>query len=41
MKGGTGQIVADCAFLRPDGSPVRLSEFSAEALVLVVLRHLA
>ncbi len=34
-------IVTDCTFLRPDGSPVRLSEFPAKAVLLVFLRHLA
>jgi len=33
--------VADCTFWRPDGTPVRLSEFPADVLVLVFLRHLA
>jgi hypothetical protein len=36
-----GEHVADLAFLRPDGTPARLSEFSAKALVLIFLRHLA
>ncbi|HEV3255587.1 MAG TPA: hypothetical protein VG013_01780 [Gemmataceae bacterium] len=36
-----GDAVADCTFLRPDGTPVRLSAFQARALVLVFLRHLA
>lgn len=34
-----GDTVADLAFLRPDGSTVRLSEFPG-ALVLIFLRHL-
>jgi hypothetical protein len=33
--------VDDFTFLRPDGGPVRLSDFGARALVLVFLRHLA
>ena len=37
----TGDLVADCTLLRPDGSRVRLSDFAAEALVLIFLRHLA
>jgi peroxiredoxin len=34
-----GDRVEDLAFLRPDGAPVRLSDF-AGPLVLVFLRHL-
>lgn len=34
-----GDHVADLAFFRPDGSPVRLSEFPGP-LLLVFLRHL-
>lgn len=38
----TGDTVPDLAFLRPDGGPVRLSEFcTSDALLLVFLRHLA
>jgi hypothetical protein len=33
--------VDDFAFLRPDGSAVRLSDFGARPLVLIFLRHLA
>ena len=36
-----GDQVADCAFQRPNGASVRLSDFPARALVLVFLRHLA
>lgn len=36
-----GDQVADCTFLRPDGSPARLSDFPARALVVIFLRHLA
>jgi peroxiredoxin len=36
-----GDPVADCTFLRADGSKTRLSEFHAQALVLIFLRHLA
>ena len=37
-----GDTVPDLAFLRPDGSAVRLSEFcTSDALLLVFLRHLA
>lgn len=31
----------DLTFQRPDGSAVRLSEFSERRLVLIFLRHLA
>ncbi len=36
-----GEIVPDCTFERLDGTPARLSEFHARALLLVFLRHLA
>ena len=37
-----GDTVPDLALLRPDGSPVRLSEFcTSDYLLLVFLRHLA
>lgn len=36
-----GDPVPDLTFLRPDGTPVRLSELDARALVLIFLRHLA
>ncbi len=36
-----GDQIPDCPFLRPDGSPVRLSQFQAGALVVIFLRHLA
>lgn len=37
-----GDTAPDIAFLRPDGSPVRLSElFTSEYLLLVFMRHLA
>ena len=35
-----GDRVEDWTFLRPDGAPVRLSEFTAFRLLLVFLRHL-
>jgi peroxiredoxin len=36
-----GDTAPDLAFLRPDGSPVRLSDFCTSDLLLVVfLRHL-
>ncbi len=41
MALAVGDTVADCTFLRPDGTPVRLSEFEASALLLIFLRHLA
>ncbi len=36
-----GDRVADVQLVRPDGTPVRLSEIAASAVVLVFLRHLA
>jgi peroxiredoxin len=36
-----GDRIPDCQFLRPDKTLVRLSEFRAQALVLIFLRHLA
>jgi hypothetical protein len=37
-----GDTASDLAFLRPDGSSVRLSEFCASDFLLVVfMRHLA
>ncbi len=36
-----GDSVGAFAFVRPDSSPVRLGEFTAPALVLIFLRHLA
>jgi peroxiredoxin len=36
-----GDVVGDFTFLRPDGRPVRLAAFTAPALVLIFLRHLA
>ena len=37
-----GDAVPDLTFLRPDGTPVRLSAFlDREFLLLVFLRHLA
>jgi peroxiredoxin len=36
-----GTQVPDCSFERLDGTPARLSDFHAKALVLVFLRHLA
>lgn len=37
-----GDVVPDLTFLKPDGSPVRLSElFTSDYLLLVFLRHLA
>lgn len=36
-----GERIPDCAFLRPDNTPIRLAEFQARALVLIFLRHLA
>jgi peroxiredoxin len=37
----TGQSTGDFTFLRPDGSPVKLSELRHGPLVLIFLRHLA
>jgi hypothetical protein len=37
-----GDTAPDLAFLQPDGSPARLSDFCAsDFLLLVFLRHLA
>jgi peroxiredoxin len=36
-----GDAVPDLTFLRPDGSPWRLTEMTARPLVLIFLRHLA
>ena len=33
--------VADCTFLRSDRTSVHLSDFKAEALLIIFLRHLA
>jgi len=41
MMVSVGQSIPDCPFERLDGSPARLSDFHAKALVLVFLRHLA
>jgi hypothetical protein len=41
MAPSLGEAVNDLSFLRPDGTPVRLSDFPARALVLIFLRHLA
>jgi hypothetical protein len=41
MAPETGAAVADFTFLRPDGTPVRLSDLGARSLVLIFLRHLA
>lgn len=35
-----GDEVADCTFLRPDETPVRLSDFQGNPLVVIFLRHL-
>jgi hypothetical protein len=40
MALGIGDRVDDWSFARPDGSAVCLSEFTAPALLLVLLRHL-
>jgi peroxiredoxin len=36
-----GNQAPDCVFEHLDGTPAHLSDFHAEALVLVFLRHLA
>jgi peroxiredoxin len=36
-----GDQVGDVELLRPDGTPVGLSEFTGRPLVVVFLRHLA
>lgn len=36
-----GDTVTDCTFLRPDATPVKLSEFKSGPLVIIFLRHLA
>jgi hypothetical protein len=37
-----GDAIPDLTFLKPDGSPARLSEFlTSEYLLLIFLRHLA
>ena len=36
-----GDTIADLRFLKPDGAELRLSQLSADALVLIFLRHLA
>jgi peroxiredoxin len=40
MEPRIGDALGDFSFLRPDGTPVRLSEFPARAHVLIFLRHL-
>jgi len=35
-----GDPVRDFTFLRPDGTPLRLTEFAGKPLVLIFLRHL-
>ena len=35
-----GEHVDDLTWLRPDGTPVRLSEFGNRPVVLIFLRHL-
>ncbi len=35
-----GEEVRDCTFLRPDDTPVRLSDFQDKPLVVIFLRHL-
>jgi hypothetical protein len=41
MTAGVRESVDDFTFLRPDGTPLRLSDLAAPALVLIFLRHLA
>jgi peroxiredoxin len=41
MAAALGEPVEDFTLLRPDGTSVRLSDFPANALVLIFLRHLA
>jgi hypothetical protein len=36
-----GDTLADLRFLKPDGHELRLSQLSADALVVIFLRHLA
>jgi hypothetical protein len=36
-----GDRVGDFAFVRPDGSSLRLAELTARPLLLIFLRHLA
>jgi hypothetical protein len=36
-----GERVANLTFQRADGTSVRLAEYTAKALVLIFLRHLA
>ena len=36
-----GDTIADLRFVRPDGRALRLAEMSADALLVIFLRHLA
>ena len=36
-----GDTITDLRFLKPDGAELRLPQLSADALVLIFLRHLA
>jgi hypothetical protein len=40
MAPARGQALPDFTFLRPDETPLRLSELDARAVVLLFLRHL-
>lgn len=41
MAFNLGDLVDDCTWARPDGSPLRLSDFAGKPLILIFLRHLA
>jgi hypothetical protein len=41
MAAKVGDRLENLTFLRPDGSELRLSDVSAQALVVIFLRHLA
>jgi hypothetical protein len=40
MAVAIGDAIADLTFQRPEGTPLRLSEFAGKPLMLIFLRHL-
>jgi len=36
----TGDVIHDHAFIRPDGSKIRLSELASGPIILIFYRHL-
>jgi hypothetical protein len=41
MSAAVNDTAPDFTFIKPDGSPLKLSGIPARALVLIFLRHLA